>query len=454
MDVTSTRKMVVGGAGTQVVAHAGLHALGRFADKIGVGETLSPAFAWTGERAPAHDRGKVLTHVMLMLTGGGESCADIEQLRIQDQLFGNVCSDSTVHRSFHQITPTVLADLTARFATVRNRMWAQLPAIAGDSMIVLDIDASLVQVHSERKEETAANYKGGFGFHPLLCFADATGDTLAALLRPGNAGSNTVTDHLTVLDDAVAQLPAAISAGHHASDDPTFVARRVQVRTDSAGCTDGFINGCRARNIGFAVVARTNTRIQSAIQKIQTFGTTSNEHWQPALRAKGDMAERSHVAEITNLVDLSDMPSGTRLIVRRERLHPGAQRSLFPCALYRYWGHYTDNSDLTPVEADAHMRAHAHVEDHIKRLKESGLERFPFTKIGANRAWLQTVCVAADAGSSCCAVPGRSSTRNRNGCAGRFGTRPPVSSAKPANTSSGSLMVGQPPATSSARTSG
>ena len=158
MDVTSTRKMVVGGAGTQVVAHAGLHALGRFADKIGVGETLSPAFAWTGERAPAHDRGKVLTHVMLMLTGGGESCADIEQLRIQDQLFGNVCSDSTVHRSFHQITPTVLADLTARFATVRNRMWAQLPAIAGDSMIVLDIDASLVQVHSERKEETAANY--------------------------------------------------------------------------------------------------------------------------------------------------------------------------------------------------------------------------------------------------------------------------------------------------------
>jgi hypothetical protein len=388
--------MVVGAAGTQVVAHAGLHALGRFADKIGVGAALSPAFPWTGERAPAHDRGKVLTHVMLMLTAGGESCADIEQLRIQHELFGEVCSDSTVHRAFHQITPTVLTDLTARFATVRNTMWAQLPAVCGDGMIVLDIDASLVTIHSERKEETAATYKGGFGFHPLLCFADATGDTLAALLRPGNAGSNTVTDHLTVLDEAVAQLPAGIAAGHHVGNDIALVARRVQVRTDSAGCTDGFINGCRERNIGFAVVARTNTRIQSAIQKIQTFGTTSNEHWQPALRAKGDIAERSHVAEITSLVDLTDWPSGTRLIVRRERLHPGAQRSLFPCTLYRYWGHYTDNPDLTPVEADAHMRAHAHVEDHIKRLKESGLERFPFTKIGANRAWLQTVCMAAD----------------------------------------------------------
>jgi Transposase DDE domain group 1 len=226
---------------------------------------------------------------MLMLTGGGESCADIEQLRIQEQLFGDVCSDSTVHRTFHQVTPAILADLTVRFATVRQRMWAQLPAVAGDGMIVLDIDASLVQIHSEKKEETGATYKGGFGFHPLL-----------------------------------------------------------------------------------------------------------NEYWQPALRATRDIAERSHVAELSSLVDLSDMPAGTRLIVRRERLHAGAQRSLFPCTLYRYWGHYTDNPDLTPVEADAHMRAHAHVEDHIKRLKESGLERFPFTKIGANRAWLQTVCMAAD----------------------------------------------------------
>jgi Transposase DDE domain group 1 len=159
VDDISTRKMVVGRAGTQVVAQAGLHALGRFADKIGLGETLSPAFPWTGERAPGHDRGKVLTHVMLMLTGGGESCADIEQLRIQEQLFGDVCSDSTVHRTFHQVTPAILADLTVRFATVRQRMWAQLPAVAGDGMIVLDIDASLVQIHSEKKEETGATYK-------------------------------------------------------------------------------------------------------------------------------------------------------------------------------------------------------------------------------------------------------------------------------------------------------
>ena len=42
------------------------------------------------------------------------------------------------------------------------------------------------------------------------------------------------------------------------------------------------------------------------------------------------------------------------------------------------------------------MRAHAHVEDHIERLKDSGLLRFPFTDLEANRAWLAEVVFAAD----------------------------------------------------------
>ena len=74
-------------------------------------------------------------------------------------------------------------------------------------------------------------------------------------------------------------------------------------------------------------------------------------------------------------------------------MHPGAQRSLFPSLQYRYWGHYTD-ADGDPVALDVHMRAHAHVEDNIKRLKESGADRFPFVDIDANRAWLAVVCFA------------------------------------------------------------
>ena len=100
------------------------------------------------------------------------------------------------------------------------------------------------------------------------------------------------------------------------------------------------------------------------------------------------------MAEVTDLVDLSDWPAGTRLIIRREPLHPGAQQSLFPSECYRYWGHYSDTAGTELVEPDRHMRAHAHVEDNIRRLKDSAAGRFPFCDFEANAAWLAAVCMA------------------------------------------------------------
>jgi hypothetical protein len=254
--------------------------------------------------------------------------------------------------------------------------------------VVLDMDASLHQIHSENKTDTAPTYKGGFGFHPLYCFADATGEALSVLLRPGNAGANNVADHVAVLDAAIAQLPPEIAAGHHPGDDPGLVRREVQVRADSAGCTR-FITEARARNIGFAVVARHTNQIDSAIYRV----ACDDARWQPARRANGETRTDAAVAEFTDLVDLSSWPEGTRLIIRREPRHPGAHTSLIPSVEHRYWGHYTD-SEGDPVELDVHMRAHAHVEDNIRRLKDSGAARFPFTDINANRAWLAVVCMA------------------------------------------------------------
>jgi hypothetical protein len=41
------------------------------------------------------------------------------------------------------------------------------------------------------KESATPTWKSSFGYHPLLCFLDATGKALAGILRAGNAGSNT-----------------------------------------------------------------------------------------------------------------------------------------------------------------------------------------------------------------------------------------------------------------------
>ena len=101
------------------------------------------------------------------------------------------------------------------------------------------------------------------------------------------------------------------------------------------------------------------------------------------------------VADLTKLVDLASWPEGSRLIVRREPLHPGTQKTLLPDLEHRFWGHYT-NLEGNPAELDRQMRAHAHVEDHIGHLKDSGLLRFPFSALDANRPWLQVICWAAD----------------------------------------------------------
>lgn len=194
-----------------------------------------------------------------------------------------------------------------------------------------------------------------------------------------------------MLDDAIAQLPPEIAVGHRVGDNPSLVRRNVVIRADSAGCTEDFVAACRQRNVGFSVVCRSNRQIHSAI--FDTLGF--EELWHQAIKQNGEDREGAAVIELTELVKLTGWPEGTRLIVRREPLHAGVQHSLFPSLEYRYWGFYTDQ-DGNPVELDRIMRAHAHVEQHIARLKDSGLLSFPFTDIEANRNWMATVLMAAD----------------------------------------------------------
>ena len=390
MNATATNRVSVEPGGAGVVAHVGLHALGAFADRLRLGSLLSSRIVPRGERSPLHDRGRVLTHMALVIAGGGESCADVEYLRLQRDLFGFVASDSTVHRMFHELDPATLKDLGGATAQVREHVWDRLGITAAKDPVFLDIDATLLQVHSENKQNAAPTYKKTYGFHPMLCFADATGEALSGILRPGSDGANTVADHVSVLDDAIAQLPEAIRAGHHVDDEASLVQRVLVARADSAGCTEGFRQACRARNVGFYVTVRSNEQVMSAV-----FVAEDCDVWLPALTQDGELRDGAAVAELTSLIDTSSLPEGTRFIVRREPLHPGAQRSLIPSLDYRYWGFYTDQPG-DPRDLDVTMRAHAHVENHIQRLKDSGLTSMPFSNFAANQAWLFAVRLAGD----------------------------------------------------------
>jgi hypothetical protein len=387
----STRRVVVEPGGTGVVAHVGLHALGCFADRLGLGDSLLSRLPWRGGGFPIHDRGKVLVQCALVLAGGGESCLDIEHLRIGDYLFGSVPSDTTLGRTFHELTPSSRAGIAEVMAEVRAEV---VPFVGYDRNRFGDLGHRRFSGRDPLGEQRAGgiDVKGGFGFHPMFCFSDSTCETLSALLRPGNAGSNTVADHICVLDGAVAQLPADIACGHRVGDDPELIKRAVVMRADSAGCTEDFLKACRARNVGFTSRPVPTPRVTAAI--FDAIGL--EEVWLPALDQDGEPKDGAAVVvEFTSLIDAAKFPTGARLIVRREPFHPRAQRSLFPSLDFRYWGFYTDQ-DGDPRDLDVTMRAHAHGEQHIARLKDSGLMRFPFTSFEANTNWLMTGALAAD----------------------------------------------------------
>lgn len=395
---TSSRpRLVVTADGRGVVGHAGSRLLADLAEATGLRAGFSEALAPSRSRSGGHDPGRVACDVAVMLADGGQAIADLGVLRDQAGVFGLVASDATAWRVLDGIDAAALGRLRAARAVARELAWAQcadtrggLPASHAVGRVVgglvLDIDATIVVTRSE-KEQAAPTWKHTFGYHPLLCFLDNTGEALSGLLRPGNAGSNTAADHIEVLDAALAQIPDA-----HRYGTP------ILIRTDTAGHTSGFlahIRGLRSEGIDarFSVGAPVEAAMREAISAL-------DEHdWIPAIDQNGDLRAGAQIAEITGLADTTGLPEGTRLIVRRERPHPGAQLSLFDTL--EGWRHQVVATD-TPTGAgsiqflEARHRSHARVEDRIRCGKNTGIGRFPSRTFAINQAWLELALTGID----------------------------------------------------------
>lgn len=390
----------VSGDGVGVVAHAGSVAVRLLADRTGLTQELSKAMA-RRDFLPVHDRGRVLTDVALMLSGGGEAIADIDVLRHQGGaagVLGPVASPPTVWRTLDEVTPARLKKIAAARARVRRHVWAQIvesggsiPAsrVAGTDLgdvTVLDVDATIVVAHSE-KELASPTFKRTFGFHPLGVWCDNTGEFLTGMLRTGKAGSNTAVDHITVLTDAIAQVPAA----HR---------KRLLIRSDGAGASHDLLawlteqNQVRGRSVEYSIGFAVTEHVRDAIQLVP------NPVWTPAVEADGSVRDGADVAELTGLIDaklLATWPAGMRVIVRRERPHPGAQLSLFEESDgWRYQAFVTNTKAGQLGFLEARHRAHARVEDRIRHAKDTGLGRFPSREFKINQTWLALTTIAAD----------------------------------------------------------
>ena len=239
----------------------------------------------------------------------------------------------------------------------------------------------IVRPHGDNIEKhgAAPTYKRGFGHHPLLAFLDATGEALAGILRPGNAGSNTTADHVELLALALAQLPV----------DPRAV--EVIARADSAALTHGFIDACRQADVRFSVGHDLTEPIRAACLAVP------KRRWRPAVTADGaDERDGADVAEITDLIDLSRWPDGTRAIARREQPHPGAQLTFTDVDGHRFQVFITDETDPDIAYLEALQRGRGRAEKLIGNLKDTGLTNLPSADFAINAAWLAAALIAHD----------------------------------------------------------
>jgi hypothetical protein len=394
---TSRPKITVTADGAGVASHAGTRLLADLADRTGLTDVLGDALAGTRRRRSAHDPGRVLTDLAVMLADGGRGISGLAVLRDRPELFGSVASTATAWRVLDNIDSSRLNAVRAARAAARQRLWAQraetvgpMPASPAGGRawpgLRLVVDATLVTCHSD-KELASPTFKGGFGYHPLTVWLDNTNEALAAVLRTGRAGSNTTADHIAVTDLALAQLPDA-----HRHGTPILIS------ADGAGATKDWLAHLRTQrssgvDLRFSVGFTMTDKVQAAILDLPA------AVWTPAINADGSAREGADVAELTGLLPhLTDAgwPAGMRVIVRRERPHPGAQLTFSDSDGWRFQTFATDTPTGQLAHLEARHRAHARVEDRIRCAKTTGLDSPPSRGFAINQAWLELTLIACD----------------------------------------------------------
>jgi hypothetical protein len=394
-------QVAVGGKG--LVGHAGAVLLRQCADRTGLTGALNAVLP-RGSGPGWWDRGTVLVCLASAIVLGARSMSDIGLLAHQALVFADPPSEATVRRALAGLDETALRRIARARAKVRARVWDLLACrpqgfawlcVAGKLLtgwVVIDLDATLITAHSD-KQGAAATFKKGYGFHPLGAWCANTAECLAMLLRPGSAGSNTVTDHIRVLGDAIAQLPPAYR-------------RKILIRVDGAGATHDLLTHIEQmnqvwRSVKFTVGWTIIDTDEAAIAQLP-------EHaWTDSLHQDGTATEKAHVAELTGLNQrVEAWTKGLRLIVRRTKPSARHAKNLTDLEKRTGWRYAIVATNITriwgipgshqPQWLDALHRAHAGVEDRVRTNKAMGLRNLPSKDWTVNQGWVLATNIAAD----------------------------------------------------------
>jgi len=397
----------VTGDGAGLVGHAGAILLRKAADQAGLTGWLSAALRKAGT-SPVLDRGVVLVSMAAAIALGAASMSDIAVLAHLAPVLGTAPSGPTVRRALDLAGGTAMLERIARArARARAHVWQLIQAtpsgfpwlvIAGKTLagwVVIDMDATLVTAYSD-KEGAAPTWKKGYGFHPLGAWVANTRECLAMLLRPGNAGSNTFTDHRDVLAAAIRQVPVRFR-------------RKILVRVDGAGASHELIKHLLSmsslrRTVLFSCGWMITEADEAAIMAVPA------DAWKPGIGQDGMIEEDKDVAEITRLMSRAGKwPAGLRWIVRRVKPSRRQMRNLTDYEKKTGWRYSVICTNIPdsgidavpgshhPQYIDVVHREHAVVETGgVRTAKAMGLRGLPSKSWQVNCGWVIAANIAAD----------------------------------------------------------
>jgi len=393
--------------GTGLVGHAGAVLLRKAADQAGLTAQLSAALRKKGT-SPLLDRGVVLVSMAVAIALGATSMSDIAVLAHLVPVLGGAPSGPTARRALDLAGAPATLDRIARArAKARAHAWQLIedtPAgfpwlvIAGKALtgwLVIDMDATLVTASSD-KEGAAPTWKKGYGFHPLGAWLANTRECLAMLLRPGNAGSNTFTDHKEVLTAAIRQVPARFR-------------RKILIRVDGAGASHDLVKHLRSLSSARRAVLFTCGWMITAADE-DAIGQVPAGAWKPGTGQDGTAEDDKDVAEITGLMTRAgNWPDGLRWIARRVKPSRRHLRNLTDYEKKTGWKYSITCTNIPdagisgvpgshhPQYIDVVHREHAVVETAgVRTAKAMGLRNLPSKSWQVNAGWVVAANIAAD----------------------------------------------------------
>lgn len=399
------RGLSVRADGKGLIGHAGAVLLRKCADRVGLTDALAkvlPTSVVHGWR----DRAQVVVQVAVAIALGATNLLEVGQLQLhQGPLFGPAVSDSTTRRTLAALDETTLGKIGQARRRVRRHVWSLLHlrpggfpwlSVAGRRLtgwIVIGLDATII-TSASKKAGAAITFKKtlGFHFHPLAAWCANTTESLAMELRAGNAGANTVADHVRVLADALAQIPHSSQA-------------KILVRVDGAGATHGLLEHLESLNTARRTVRYTvGWKMTDADE--QAIARLPEGARETSLMQNGDLQEGYFVAELTGLNTREGWPEGMRLIVRRVKPSGRQIKNLTAFEQKTGWRYSITAANIRHMWgiAGSHQaqfldvlhRSHAGVEDRVRTNKAMGLHNLPSSSWEINRGWMLSANLACD----------------------------------------------------------